>query len=46
MCFLNPNIGQAVLPGDEVPAEEQLAGSNDEGHAQTWLCRLHTHTAG
>lgn len=41
-----PITGQAVLPGGEVSGEEQLVGTDDEGHAQTRLYGLHTHTAG
>lgn len=29
--------GQAVMPGGEVSGKEQLAGSDDEDHAETWL---------
>lgn len=44
--IFHPTTGQAVLPGGEVSGEGQVVGSDDEGHAQTWLYGLHTHTAG
>lgn len=38
--------GQAFLFGDEVPGEEQLVSSDDEGYAEARQCGPRTHTAG